>query len=66
VVARVVRYGRDGEVRFSWHGDLSRRDGEEAELAVDDGETFSVVVGNGLLKLAHPQASYDEASAPTT
>jgi hypothetical protein len=52
-----VQYGHRGELRFSWHGDLSDRVGQRGELVIEDGTSYPVVVGNGLLKLREPEFS---------
>jgi hypothetical protein len=57
VTARVVPYGYRDEPRFSWHGDLSARVGQRGELVTEDGTSYPVVVGNGLLKLVESEFS---------
>ena len=66
VTGRVVQSGDGDGVRISWHGDLSRRVGQRDQLVTDHGETFHVVVGNGLMRLAppRPSPSYGNDNAP--
>jgi hypothetical protein len=48
--ARIVKYGAPNDLRFSWHGDLTNRAGQLAELVTDDGYRCTVVVDHGLLR----------------